>query len=288
MRKTLSRAAALLAAAITFGIALESPRASAGEFPDPAAFLREVRQAVRLDYELQAGFSYRETRRDVRISKLGRVHVGPLRTFEVYPSAVPGQTYKRLIAVDGRPLDPEELARRDRAHREDQAREAARRAAETPAERTARLRAEQEEIAHRDALLDDALAVFEGRFESRQTIGGEPVLVMTLTPRPEARVRTREGRWLKQFAGQVWIVETDKQIVRLDLRAVDDVTIGWGILGRVHEGSRFTFTRRRFENVWLPAEVVFDASGRTLLFRRFELDLTTTYSGYRRLGGARP
>jgi hypothetical protein len=50
----------------------------------------------------------------------------------------------------------------------------------------------------------------------------------------------------------------------------------------VHEGSRFTFTRRRVEGAWLPAEVVFEATGRTLLFRKFQLRATTTYSAYRR------
>ena len=73
------------------------------------------------------------------------------------------------------------------------------------------------------------------------------------------------------------------QVARLEMRARDDVTIGWGILGRVHEGSRFVFTRRKFENAWLPAEVVFDATGSTLLFRKFDIDLVTTYSGYKRI-----
>src|SRR5688572_781791 len=86
--------------------------------PLPAAhsFLNGVREAIRLNDELQQDFMYVEDRRDVRITKLGKVEVGPRRTFEVYPSNRPGRTYKRLIAIDGKPLDPEELARRDREH----------------------------------------------------------------------------------------------------------------------------------------------------------------------------
>jgi hypothetical protein len=89
---------------------------------------------------------------------------------------------------------------------------------------------------------------------------------------------------MRGFEGRIWIAETDDQIVKLDLRARQDVTIGWGILGRVREGSRFTFARRWFEGAWLPARVVFDARGRTLLFRSFDIDLVTTYSDYRRIG----
>jgi hypothetical protein len=155
---------------------------------------------------------------------------------------------------------------------------------ESEAERAKRLEKEREEIAERDAVLDDALAVFHARFEARGRIDGQPVFVVGLAPRQHARVATREGRWMKEFEGRVWISEAGHQIAKLDLRARDDVTIGWGILGRVHEGSRFTFARRWFDGAWLPAEVQFDASGRTLLFRRFDLDLVTRYSEYKRIG----
>ena len=68
-------------------------------------------------------------------STCGKVSAGPVKTYEVYPSVEPGNTYKRLVAVDGVPLKPEELARGDRIHREDVLREAARRERETPQER---------------------------------------------------------------------------------------------------------------------------------------------------------
>jgi hypothetical protein len=243
-----------------------------------------VREATRLDYELQSDFSYKEERRDVRISKLGKVELGAQRTFEVFPSSIPGRTYKRLIAVNGVPLSAEELARRDRERQKHLEDERAEQARETSEDRKERLEKEAEELAERNAILDDALAVFQGTFIGRETIDGVTVYVLSVTPREEARVRTREGRWLKSFAGTVWITADDYQIVKLDMRAQDDVSIGWGILGRVHEGSRFVFARRRFEGAWLPSQVIFDATGRTLLFRKFDLDLVTTYSGYKRVG----
>jgi hypothetical protein len=43
----------------------------------------------------------------------------------------------------------------------------------------------------------------------------------------------------------------------------DDVSIGWAIVGRIYEGSRFVFSRRTIEDTWLPAEVIFEpADGR--------------------------
>jgi hypothetical protein len=267
-------------------LAVGAPGASqsgAGFPTDADAFMKRVRDAARLDYEIQKQFTYRERRRDIRFSKLGKVTVGPLRTFEVYPSEIPGRTYKRLIAIDGKPLDASDLARRD-AERQKSLREAEERfRAETPGERAARVNAEAAETRERDAVLDDVLAVFEATFTRRDVVNGQAVLIAKVTPRPKARVTTREGRRLKQFAGEVWIAEADYQIARLELRALADVSIGWGIVGRVDKGSRFLFVRRKIEDAWLPAEVTFEASGRTLLFRKFQIDTTTTYSDYRRI-----
>ena len=59
--------------------------------PDlPAAELsRRVRQGVRLNDQIQKDFTYLELRRDVKFSKLGRVTIGPPRTFQVVPEPVP-------------------------------------------------------------------------------------------------------------------------------------------------------------------------------------------------------
>jgi hypothetical protein len=255
-----------------------------GNFPtDIDAFMKKVRDAARLDYEIQKDFTYVERRRDIRMSPLGKVTVGPVRTFEVYPSETPGHPYRRLIAVAGKPLDPEELSRRDAEHQK----ALDKRQAETARERGKRLERHAEERRERNAVLDDALAVFDIAFVGRKVVEGQNLLIATATPRPHARVTTREGKWMKQFAGEVWISESDYQIARLDMRAIDDVSIGWGIVGRVHKGSRFVFARRKIEDTWLPSEVTFDATGRTLLFRRFEVRTTTTFSDYRRIDTSR-
>ena len=258
-------------------------QSSAAPLPaNTEAIMRKVRDAARLDYEIQKEFTYLERRRDIRLSTFGRVTVGPLRTFEVYPSPIPGRTFKRLIAIDGKPLSAPELARREAEHLKDLREQEERLRAETPRQRERRLEAEANELREREAVLDDALAVFEVTFTRREVVDGQTLLIGTATPRPAARTTTREGRWLKQFAGDVWISESDSQIARLDMQALDDVSIGWGIVGRVHKGSRFVFARRKVEGFWLPSEVTFEATGRTLLFRRFQISTTTTFSDYKR------
>jgi hypothetical protein len=251
--------------------------------PPPARdeFARRVWRAFTLDHQVQKHFTYLERRRDVKISKLGKVTVGPLRTFEVFPADRPGNTYKRLIAVDGKPLPPAELAERDAEHRRDLD-EAARQAhTETALQRKAREDEAAEDDRHRNDMLADAAAVFEASAIGRDTLDGQPVLVADLKPRPEARVKTREGRWMKRFAGRVWVAAHDYQLAKIEMRAFDDISIGWGVVGRINKGTRLLYVRRQHGPVWLPSETTYEASGRTLLFRPFQFAITTTYSDYK-------
>jgi hypothetical protein len=243
--------------------------------PNLDVLMREVRDAIRRDYSLRSKFTYLEHSRDIEVSRLGKVTVGPLRTFEVYPNPI-GDTWKRLIAIDGKPLDPAELARRDAEHERDVQKQQA----EPPRQRAARQKREQDEERDREAILDDAKAVFEPTFVCRDLLDGHPVIVLSLKPRPEARVTTREGGWMKQVTGKMWISEADRSIARLRLHAVDPLSVGWGVVARVEPGSGFDYVRKRFGGAWLPSELTVQASGRTLLFRRFEVKAVTTYSGH--------
>jgi hypothetical protein len=272
--------ASLLGPFAGYGLSAQSTDAP---LPDQAEFARKVREAVRLDYELQKNYTYIEKRRDVKVSRLGKVTVGPLRTFEVYPSKIPGKTYKRLIAIDGVPLDPAQLARRDAEHRERMVAEAERDKNETPGQRAQRQYQEAKDRREREAIMNDAFNVFEAKMVDREIVDGQPLVVATLTPLANAKTTTREGKWMKKFHGRIWVSEEDYQVARIEMEALEDLTIGWGVVGRLHEGTRLVFARRKVDDeTWLPAEMRLEASGRTLLFRTFKIDTVTEYSDYRR------
>lgn len=255
------------------------------EKPVPVSpeFLRKMRGAIRYDDDLQQAYTYTERRRDVKITGLGKVTVGPMRTFEVYPSNKPGRTYKRLIAVEGKPLPADELARRDEEHRRNVIAEMERDKAESPAARNARLAKEAEERRERDQIVNDAFAIFEATVVGRETIDGQDVLVLWIAPRRNVSPKTREGSYMKKFNGKIWVTEADGDIVKLDLTAFDDISVGLGFVGRVHQGARLEFARRRVNNeTWLPASSHITAKGRTLLFRPFTFDVRTDYQDYKK------
>jgi hypothetical protein len=250
--------------------------------PDVHALARAVRDSIRREYSNRRNFTYLENRRDVKISGLGKVTIGPMRTFEVYPSGERGDTYKRLIAIEGKPLDAAELAQRDADHERELRERAERERTESPRQRAARLKREAEESQEFDDIINDGYAVFEPSFAGRETIDGEALVVVELKPKPHAPVKTREGRWMRQFAGRMWVSEPGSQVARLELHATDIVSIGWGVVARIQPGSGFVFARRKIHDAWLPTELTVQANGRTLLFREFQFKTITTYTQHRR------
>jgi hypothetical protein len=268
---------ALLAVAV---LTVAGPQTAFQSPSDLDALARKVREVIRLEYSDPPRFDYLEQGREVDVSMLGKVSLGPLETFEVRWQPA-GEPWRRLIAVDGKPLEPAELARHDEEHRQQQRRRMARERAETPRQRQARLEKAAAERRERDEILDDGERVYAFGFLRRETIDGQPIAHFSLTPRAHARVTTGDGQRMKQFAGMVSVSERDYRIVRVRLHATRSVSVGWGVVARVEPGSGFELVRKRVGDSWVMSALTIEGSGRTLLFRKFQIKTVTTYSDHR-------
>ena len=273
------------AGAVAIGASQSNPStpAQGAALPDVQQLIREVRAGLRTDEELLRQYTFRERRRDVDVTKLGKLQFGPWREFEVYPSEVPGETYKRLVTVDGTPLPPAVLERRDAEHRKVVLDQLEQMRVETPAQRQKRLAKKARERQEEQRVVDDVFAVYDIAVIGREVVDGRPTIVTSLTPRRNARTKSDAGKFLKKVRGRAWINEADRQLVRVEMEAIEDVTFGLGLLARMHKGSTIMF-RRTFVNdeIWLPAEARYRVVGKTLVFRKFTLESTTQFSDYRK------
>ena len=251
--------------------------------PEREAFLRETRKHLQTDTSLQSSYVYVETRREQNLDKRGRVLEESVKVFESYPG-LPGENrWERLIAENGRPRPAAELEKVDR-DRQRQAEALARLLTEQPAKERAR---QERDLAEQrrefEAMVDDIFIVFDIDMRGREAIEGHDTIALWLTPRPKAKPRTREGKQMQKFALRAWINESDHELVRLDAEAIDTLSMGFGVLARLHKGSQLSFLRRKVNNeVWLPAAVHFRGGVRVALVRTLRRSGTSEFSGYRK------
>ena len=85
--------------------------------PDPGTFYAAVRENLGRAQQVTHWYAYKERRTDLHTNPFGRIGTAGTRVIEVYPSANPELTYRRLVERNGVPVGAEERAEQDRAYR---------------------------------------------------------------------------------------------------------------------------------------------------------------------------
>lgn len=251
--------------------------------PDPGPFLEQVRIHLRRDEALQSGYMYVETRRELKLDKSMQATKETVKVIESYPGFPGEERWERVISEDGRPTPPDELEKRDR-ERQKKAEAYVRKLSEQTDKDREKLRREREKELREEAeIIDEIFRVYEVRLLRREQIEGHTTIVCSLTPRRGLKPKTRDGKIMQKFIATAWISESDHELVRLQVEAIDTVSIGMGMLARVHRGTKASFQRRKVNGeVWLPASVDYSASARVLLLKVFRVGGTSEFSGYRK------
>jgi hypothetical protein len=242
------------------------PPETPGETPP---LVNRVREALERERDLLLAYTYRERRRPVKVSALGKVSVGEEHIYAVHPSSDPDRPRRVLLTVGGRPASDDE-------------REEARRREESAHERLERERRDAERRKRAAERLDDAFRVYAFTPGDVEVIDGIAARVVEVVPRADVETTSDVGKWMKKFRGQAWIDEATAQLLRIEMVATDSISIGWGVIGRIAEGTSVRYERRPIANgLWFPVTARFTARGRTLLFRAFDIDSRTEWYDYR-------
>ena len=262
-----------------------SPAAFAQEraLPDADAFLAQVRTHLQTDQALQSSYAYIETRREQKLDRQGRPHGESVKVFENSPGLPGERRWERLIEEDGRPVPAAEIEKENR-ERQKRAQEIARRMATEPRrEHAKQVRAWEEYRRETAEAVDDVFRVFDISMVGREVIDGHDTIAFRLTPRANARPRTRDGGMMRRFNVHAWVSEGDYELVRLDAEAIDTVSIGFGLLARIHKGARFSFERRMVNGeVWLPSTYSYSGSARVGLLKTLRRGGSSEFSNYRK------
>jgi hypothetical protein len=258
-----------------------APLAQERPLPEFNTFAAQVKKHLATDEQRQSRYTYIERRTEQKVDSSGRQTSESVKVYEVYPG-LPGQErYRRLIEENGLRIEPDKLARKDRERQRDV--DSYLKAQSSEPQRQKIAREYEKARLRRSAAIDDLFRIYDIRMIRREHIDGHATIVATLHPKEGVRPNTDDGRIMRSFKARAWISESDYELVRIEIEAINDVSFGMGLLARVHKGTVATYERRKVNNeAWLPAKVTWTASGRVLLLRRLRLRGISEFSAYRR------
>jgi hypothetical protein len=85
-----------------------------------------------------------------------------------------------------------------------------------------------------------------------------------------------------QIQGRVWIDKKEAQWVKLDITAIDTISVGF-VLARIHKGTHLIIELTRVnDEVWLPKHVQLHFDARIALFKGYDDDVDQTYRDYKK------
>ncbi len=247
---------------------------------DTRAFLVEVREKLKSDELLLDQYTFTEEFRETRLDSQGAVKKTKTEIYEVYPSNMPGKTYRRLISRNGARLSEAQLAEQDHKQEEKVDKRERRLAAEDLAARRAR---EAEEARKEREVVDEIFRMDDIEVSGREIVDGRPTIIVTFTPRPGYKPTTDNGKIIQKLEGRAWIDEEERQLVRLEARLMGSMGVGPAKLARLQKGATAFFQRKKINGeIWLPTEARFTGRAKAFLLFGARLDVHSTFSDYKK------
>ena len=102
------------------------------------------------------------------------------------------------------------------------------------------------------------------------TVQSEDAKTLTLhfEPNPEFHPPDIQSRVLGDMVGELVVNKEQNRIETIRGKLVEDVTIGWGLLGRLHQGGTFRVERREVApKLWQITETHVHIEGKALFFK---------------------
>jgi hypothetical protein len=179
----------------------------------------------------------------------------------------------------------EPVAVRTREYWEHQREEKLSEAKRRSAAEKAKIQSEEERRRKERALFwDEFVKAFRFQILDHRIQNGQPTTVVAFNPIPNYRPGAAiDTKYLPKLRGQLWIDDSDNEIARLEMEFMDDVSMGFGMLGKVSAGSTYVMElAKQIDDSWLPAKAETVLRMRQLLVIKTNQKYTYRYSSYRK------
>lgn len=162
---------------------------------------------------------------------------------------------KRLISRGGRPLNEEETKAEE---------ERVRRFIHDPDKLAKQKRDGVQDGKNAEELLRMLPEAFNWKVQSEDA----QKITLHFEPNPNFSPPDMQGRVLGRMAGELVVDKGQNRIVTISGKLTEDVTIGWGLLGRLREGGTFRVERREVApGLWQITETHVHIEGKALFFK---------------------
>lgn len=110
---------------------------------------------------------------------------------------------------------------------------------------------------------------------------------VTFFPNPHYSAPNRELQVFRSLSGKMWIDRAGRRLARMDGSLFEDVTFGWGLLGRLNKGGTFSVTQSRVgEDHWEVVSLDVRMTGRAVIFKNINVKQMQRLTDFRRVSDA--
>jgi len=189
-----------------------------------------------------------------------------------------GEPVVRRTAKDDKPLSSDEAKKED-----DKIQKIIdKRKHESEEDRHKRLEHDEKDREEDRKFVLEVADAFNFRLVGSEVLDGHDSWVLEGEPRPGYEPKHQDAKILTKFEGRVWIDKAELQWVKLDITAIDTVSIGF-VLARIHKGTHLIMELTRVnDEVWLPKRVQLHFDARVALFKSYDDDVDQTYRDYKK------
>jgi hypothetical protein len=107
---------------------------------------------------------------------------------------------------------------------------------------------------------------------------------LSFFPNPHYNAPTRELQVFRSMSGTIWIDRAAVRMARLDGSLFEDVTFGWGLLGRLNKGGTFSVTQRQVgDDHWEIVSLDVKMSGHAVIFKSINVRQVQRITGFHRV-----
>ena len=224
----------------------------------------------------QRDYTYIEREEQHHLDGHGAVKKTEARTSEILQ--IYGEQVERLTAKDDKPLSASE------AKKEDEKIQKIIDKRKNESEESRRKRLEKEEKSREEdrKFVLEVTDAFNFKLVGSEVLDGHDTWVLEGEPRPGYEPKQRGAKMLSKFKGRVWIDKSEAQWVKLDVTAIDTISVGF-VLARVHKGTHAVVEMTKVnDEVWLPKHVQLHIDVRLALLKNFDVDVEQAFRDYKK------